>query len=128
MKKIRVAMLAPPWLPVPPSGYGGIENVVGALVPELVRLGAEVELFTTGDSKMPGVKQHSLYKTGQYEHIHKPQYDSLPIVIAHLLYSIDIIKKDGGFDIIHDHNGFLGPMALWHANGNLPPIVHTLHG
>ncbi len=25
---LRVAMLAPPWIPVPPDGYGGIEAVV----------------------------------------------------------------------------------------------------
>jgi hypothetical protein len=30
-----VLMNAGPWLPVPPDGYGGIENVVAALVPEL---------------------------------------------------------------------------------------------
>jgi hypothetical protein len=25
---LRIAMLAPPWIPVPPPGYGGIEAVV----------------------------------------------------------------------------------------------------
>ena len=28
---MRVAMLAPPWIPVPPPGYGGIEQVVALL-------------------------------------------------------------------------------------------------
>ena len=27
---LRIAMLAPPWIPVPPPGYGGIESVVSA--------------------------------------------------------------------------------------------------
>ena len=30
-RPLRVAMLAPPWLSVPPSGYGGVESVVSAL-------------------------------------------------------------------------------------------------
>ena len=36
---MKVLMNAGPWLPVPPHGYGGIENVVATLVPELRRLG-----------------------------------------------------------------------------------------
>jgi hypothetical protein len=34
-----VLMNTGPWLPVPPDGYGGIENVVAALVPELRKAG-----------------------------------------------------------------------------------------
>jgi glycosyltransferase involved in cell wall biosynthesis len=121
-------MIAPPWLSIPPQGYGGIENVLEALVPALLDLGIEVELFTTGDSTIPTTKMHWLYKKGQYEHIHNPQYDSLPISIAHLLFALNRIREDGGFDIIHDHNGFVGPLALSHASRDLPPTIHTLHG
>ncbi|HEV7952267.1 MAG TPA: glycosyltransferase, partial [Candidatus Saccharimonadales bacterium] len=40
------------------------------------------------------------------------------------------IKEDGGFDIIHDHNGYIGPQLLaWaSADPDIPPIVHTHHG
>src|SRR5579875_2926158 len=44
-RPLRIAMLAPPWIPVPPSGYGGIEAVVDAITRELVRRGHEVTLF-----------------------------------------------------------------------------------
>ncbi len=130
MKKnsLRVAMIAPPWLTIPPSGYGGIENVIYALVPELIKLGVHVELFATGDSKVRASKKHSLYPAGQYEHIHKPQYDSLPITIAHILNALDYIARDGHFDVIHDHNGFIGPLVFMYTNKKLPPAVHTLHG
>jgi glycosyltransferase involved in cell wall biosynthesis len=37
------------------------------------------------------------------------------------------IKRDGKFDVIHDHNGYLGPLALAYAN-DLPPAIHTIHG
>ena len=35
---LRVAMLAPPWITVPPAGYGGVESVVSALTEALVAL------------------------------------------------------------------------------------------
>lgn len=126
--RLRVAMIAPPWLPIPPKGYGGIENVLAGLVPELMKLGAEVELFATGDSKIKATKRHWIYKTGQYGQIHKPQYDALPISIAHLQYALNIIKEDGAFDVIHDHNGFIGPLLFYNIDSGLPPVIHTLHG
>src|SRR3981081_178220 len=43
--RLRIAMLAPPWIPVPPPGYGGIEFVVALLTDALVDRGHEVELF-----------------------------------------------------------------------------------
>ncbi|HEV8152187.1 MAG TPA: hypothetical protein VGP78_04600, partial [Solirubrobacteraceae bacterium] len=29
--RLRVALLAPPWIPIPPPGYGGIELVIAEL-------------------------------------------------------------------------------------------------
>ncbi|HSE29298.1 MAG TPA: glycosyltransferase family 4 protein [Candidatus Saccharimonadales bacterium] len=127
-KQLRVAMIAPPWLPIPPAGYGGIENVLYALIPELMKLGVKIELFATGDTTLKTDKNHWVYKTGQYEYIHKPQYDSLPISVAHMLEAINTIREDGGFDVIHDHNNFLGPLAFAFADKSLPPVVHTIHG
>ncbi|MGH7237037.1 MAG: glycosyltransferase family 4 protein [Candidatus Saccharimonadales bacterium] len=128
MKNLRVAMIAPPWLPIPPASYGGIENVLAALVPALRRLGAEVELFTIGATTIRSNKRHSLYKTAQYDNIHRPYYDSLPILISHQLAALQQISRDGKFDIIHDHNPYIGPAMLAYADESLPPILHTLHG
>ena len=42
MSRLRVLVNAGPWLPVPPSGYGGIETVVATLVRRRApRLGAD---------------------------------------------------------------------------------------
>ena len=30
-RPLRVGLIAPPWLPVPPVGYGGIETIVDVL-------------------------------------------------------------------------------------------------
>ncbi len=44
-------MLAPPWIPVPPPGYGGIEAVVALLCEELVARGHDVTLFAAPGSR-----------------------------------------------------------------------------
>ena len=43
---------AGPWLPVPPSGYGGVETMLAYLIPELRRRGLRVVLGTVGDSRI----------------------------------------------------------------------------
>jgi hypothetical protein len=42
MDPLRVALIAPVWLPVPPPGYGGTERVVHLLAEELTRRGQDV--------------------------------------------------------------------------------------
>lgn len=45
---LRIAVVAPPWFPVPPSGYGGIEAMVHALVEGLVDRDHDVVLVGAG--------------------------------------------------------------------------------
>src|SRR3954452_10363909 len=56
-EKLRIAMLAPPWIPVPPPGYGGIEEVVDLLTNALVDHGHDVDLFCApGSSSRANVR------------------------------------------------------------------------
>ncbi|HSX16107.1 MAG TPA: glycosyltransferase family 4 protein [Candidatus Saccharimonadales bacterium] len=131
MKRLRIAIIAPPWLKLPVEGYGGLEAVLDSLVRELVKLDVDVEIFGVGRRKFHGVKVHPVTKTEQFEHILKPMYDfSLPIPTAHMLNALKLIQEDGTFDVIHDHNYFIGPAILSYAagSGKIPPAVHTLHG
>ena len=48
---MRIAVVAPVWFPVPPSGYGGIELVVSLLADGLVDAGHDVTLFAAGGSR-----------------------------------------------------------------------------
>ena len=48
---MRIAVVAPPWFPVPPTGYGGIELVVSLLADGLVDAGHDVTLFASGGSR-----------------------------------------------------------------------------
>lgn len=130
MSSLRVAIIAPPWLSIPPAGYGGIEAVLEGLILGLKKQDVDVEVFSVGTTKLRGIKVHSLYKTEQFEHIHRPFYETLPILSAHIQFALSAIKADGTFDVIHDHNGFLGPELLGWATQDpkIPPVVHTLHG
>lgn len=124
---MKIAIIAPPWLSTYPGCYYGIENVVHNLTSSLTKKGHEVVLFTVGGSTTNATKRYWYHKEDQYQHIHRAWYESLPIVSSHILYSLNIIRKAGDFDIIHDHNSFTGPSMMAFADG-LPPILHTLHG
>jgi len=50
-QKLRIAQIAPLWIPVPPRTYGGIELMLSLLTEELVRRGYDITLFASGDSK-----------------------------------------------------------------------------
>ena len=130
MKRLRVAIIAPPWLALPIKGYGGIELVLEGLIDGLQKLDVDFEIFANSERTIKGVKTHSLYAEEQFKHIHRPAYDVLPVMGAHVQYALNEIKNDGGFDVIHDHNGYLGPQLLaWAtADKDIPPVVHTNHG
>ena len=130
MKRLRIAIIAPPWLALPIKGYGGIELVLEGLIDGLQKLDVDFEIFANSERTIKGIKTHSLYTEEQFKHIHRPAYDVLPVMGAHVQYALNEIKKDGGFDVIHDHNGYLGPQLLaWAtADKDIPPVVHTNHG
>lgn len=130
-KRLRVAVIAPPWLTIPPKGYGGIEAVVDGLTKGLVKLGVDVELFTIQGTKVPkGVKIHALYDSEQYQYIAMALFDNFPVLAAQMQFALNRIREAGDFDIIHDHMTFLGPQVLAAAtmDERLPPAVHTLPG
>ena len=130
-KPLKVAMIAPPWLAMPIKGYGGIELVVQGLVEELLKLGVEVEIFANGARKIKGVKTHSYYKKEVFDTIDFPYYDApLQIMQTHLQYALKRIESDGTFDIIHDHNPYIGPsfFSLASRIEGVPPALHTFHG
>lgn len=131
MKQLRVAMIAPPWLKIPTDGYGGVEVVIDELVRALSHRGVHVEIFGVGKRHLNGNKVHAVTQKEEFQNILKPMYDySLPIPCAHVLKALKMIEDDGHFDIIHDHNYFIGPTVLSQSagRGKIPPAVHTIHG
>src|SRR5436853_7783882 len=68
--RLRIAMLAPPWIPVPPPGYGGIEFVVALLTDALVEQGHDVELLCAPGSRS-SARVQTLLDAAHPEHIER---------------------------------------------------------
>ncbi|MGH9085187.1 MAG: glycosyltransferase family 4 protein [Acidimicrobiales bacterium] len=116
--RLRIAEIAPVWLPVPPPGYGGAERVVGVLTDELVERGHEVTLFAVGGSRTRATLVCTMEDP--------PHPDDETAVLDDVFHSLTAYLRAGEFDVIHDHSR-LGP-ALGAVLRDGPPVVHTLHG
>jgi glycosyltransferase involved in cell wall biosynthesis len=114
---MRIGIVAPPWLPVPPAAYGGTEEVIDNLARGLRDLGHEVRLFTVGESTCP-VPREYLYPTGP-----EPMGDGIAEA-AHVLAAYEAFADA---DIVHDHT-LLGPLLAGNRGPHRPPAVVTNHG
>jgi glycosyltransferase involved in cell wall biosynthesis len=115
-------MLAPPWISVPPPGYGGVESVVSTLTEALVRQGHSVTLFCAPGSAS-GAKVVTLLDRAHPDEIERSLYE-----VDHVVRALDRIQAAvhrDRFDVVHDHCGFT-TLAL--ADRIETPVVHTLHG
>jgi hypothetical protein len=121
-RAMHVAMLAPPWISVPPPGYGGVEWVVSGLTEALVSRGHMVTLFCA-----PGSRSSATVVTLLDEHhpdeiersLHEADH------VARAFDQIELAPPGRRFDVVHDHCGFT---ALAMADRLDTPLVHTLHG
>jgi glycosyltransferase involved in cell wall biosynthesis len=113
---VRIAIVSPPWFPVPPTGYGGIEWIVWLLAEGLTAQRHEVTLFASGDSRT-NARLQAVYPTAPSELIGRTVPD-----LRHVLSALESADE---FDVINDHTG---PLAA--ALGELveTPVVHTVHG
>ena len=123
---MKILMNAGPWLPVPPLGYGGIENVIATLVPELRRLGVEVVLATVGESTAEVDERVAVYPTGRFELLQRPYNQVCGIVPAHL-HAVQRRLAAGDIDLVHDHVEAAGLAGLAALGPDAPPGLHTLH-
>ncbi len=114
---MRIAQIAPLWIPIPPITYGGTEFVISLLTEELVNRGHEVTLFASGDSKTSArlvpVWPKSLWRARL----------AAPHAAFSLMYE-KVLEMQDEFDIIHDHCEFYtAPFGKFLK----PPIVSTIH-
>jgi glycosyltransferase involved in cell wall biosynthesis len=113
---MRIAVMAPPWAPVPPRLYGGIELVVDLLARGYAAAGHDVVLYTTGDSTCPVERR---WQVPQAEH---NRIGSAVPELRHVIWAFDDARD---FDVIHDHT-VAGP--IYAARYPDPPMVTTIHG
>lgn len=93
---MRIAVIAPPWVAVPPAGYGGTERVVDDLCRALAADGHDVLLYATGDSSCP------VERAWTYESALGTDRISATAELRHVTDAYDIVCQWGA-DIVHDH-------------------------
>jgi glycosyltransferase involved in cell wall biosynthesis len=114
---MRIAQVAPPWLAVPPKGYGGIEWVVALLADGLAEAGHDVTLFATGDSTTKATLDFAFETAPGSKRINDPTFDTI--------HTLHAYRDPERFDVFHVHS----PFSALAAAVELPrPAVHTLHG
>mgnify|MGYP001627395891 CR=1 FL=1 len=122
-RPLRIAVLAPPWIPVPPPGYGGIEQVVALLCDALHAAGHRVTLLAAPGSRAPGRVVELL------ERAHPDAIGAAVVEADHAGRAFDVIagaaRRGEPFDVVHDHSGWV---ALAMADRCAAPVVHTVHG
>jgi glycosyltransferase involved in cell wall biosynthesis len=116
-------MNAGPWLAVPPPGYGGIENVVATLVPELRARGVHVVLAAPGGSTLAADAHVAAFAEPQFGSITAPYNATVGIAHAHMQAVVRAIDEHE-VDLVHDHLEVVGPAVLA-ALGQ--PALQTLH-
>jgi glycosyltransferase involved in cell wall biosynthesis len=115
---LRIAQVCPPWLAVPPKGYGGIEWVVSLLTDGLVEAGHDVTLFATGDSTTKAALEFVYERAPGTKRINDVILDTTQSLFA-------LRDARDRFDVLHVHTPF---SALAAAVETGVPTVHTLHG
>jgi glycosyltransferase involved in cell wall biosynthesis len=115
---MRIALIAPPWVPVPPPSYGGTETVIDGLARALLAAGHDVFLFATRDSTAPVERAHHFARAlGVHEQHPDAEREHVAAAYRH--------PGVRHADIVHDHT-LLGP--AYGAAHSSAPVVTTAHG
>jgi glycosyltransferase involved in cell wall biosynthesis len=113
---MRIAQVSPPWVAVPPRGYGGIEWIVSLLTDGLVDRGHDVTLFATGDSKTRARLQYA------FDRAPGPRFNNS--IFHDTVQQLLMYRQAGRFDLIHQHTYWSGMVGAILVDR---PVVHTLH-
>ena len=115
---MRIAVLSPISWRTPPLHYGPWESVVSLLTEELVRMGMDVTLFATGDSRTSGQLVAVCPRPYSEDSTIDPK-------VAECLHISEIFERADEFDIIHNNFDFL---PLTYSGLVEVPVVTTIHG
>ncbi|HET8541338.1 MAG TPA: glycosyltransferase [Anaeromyxobacter sp.] len=110
---MRIALVSTPFVAVPPAAYGGTELVVHALARALERLGHEVTVFATGDSRVRRLRacfRRAIWPPDPYAGLLHARFAAAEIAA-------------GAFDVVHAHL----PSFLAFGEDLAAPVVYTVH-
>lgn len=115
---MRIALIAPPFISIPPKQYGGTELFISELALGLHAAGVEVVVYTNGESTVP-VERKWLYAKGQW-----PLKDDIYFSLRdmqHHAWAVEDAAKD--CDVIHVNN----VAGLTYSKFVDRPFVYTVH-
>lgn len=115
---MKIAVLAPVAWRTPPKHYGPWEQIASNIAEGMVKLGAEVTLFATGDSITEGMLD-AVCATGYEED------RSQDAKVLECLHISNLMEKATQFDIIHNNFDFL---PLTYSGLVKTPLITTIHG
>jgi len=129
-KKVKIAIIVPPFTTVPPSGQGGTERIAQEMIEGFTKKGCKVTLFGAGKYK-GSAKFIQIFKKTITERKIDTTYTEasrpLRLESAYMARIMkEIIKREGEFDIIFNHTrgGYLFlPLSLFIKT----PIVSIFH-
>ena len=117
---MKVALIAPPFIAVPPKDYGGTELFVAQLAEGLQKKGIQVVVYTNRESTV------NVERRWKYEHSQWPiknDHEAWLKELDHTSWAVqDAVTQE--FDVVH----FNSPLALTLSRFAGAPAVYTLHG
>ena len=115
---MRIGLIAPPFISVPPKRYGGTELFVANLACGLTKLGHDVVVYANGESEVP-VEVRSLYAKAQW-----PVTGEFSDTLKEIRQTSWAVRDaSDSCDIIQINN----PYGLPYADVTSVPVVLTLH-
>lgn len=119
MTALKIAQIAPLYESVPPRLYGGTERVVAYLTDELVRLGHDVTLWASGDSKTLAHLESTRAVATRLDPTCEDPY------AAHILMLEKFAQHADEYDLAHFHIDYLHFPVMRRLG---LPFLTTLHG
>ena len=115
---MRIALIAPPFIAVPPQRYGGTELFVAELASGLAQQGVAVTLYTNGESSLP-VPMKWLYEKQEW-----PIEGDTEVNLKALNHVAWAIRDAlGSAEIVHMNNAPGLPLCRFAD----VPVVYTVH-
>jgi hypothetical protein len=117
-RRLRIGLVAPPVVRIPPERYAGTERIVGVLADGLVRRGHHVTLFASGDSTAGSEVVPVTRRAAWVDH-----WTGDNAALA-LLSAMTALGRARDFDILHSH---VDASGLPLARLSPVPVVTTFH-
>jgi len=117
---MNIAIVAPPFIPIPPPRYGGTELFVAHLARTLHARGHSVVVYANGESQLP-CEVRSLYRTAEWPIVNEQR--CLMLGLDHVAWALaDICAGDA--DVVHVNDALAIPLTRFLAPRQTMLTIH----